>query len=104
MFVAVILVTLVIFPSRSWLCMPTYTTVQIMTSPCDDTIHVESTAFLTGFTVFSLLTPTAGTGGLNVGVSPLPHPPLLNPQELFQQKIDPPPRLAPPLAAKMTLG
>ena len=93
--VFIILVTLVLFPARSWLCQSTDTAIRVVISPCDDTVNIEVITSATGINVFSLLAPTLDAVGLNVVVSTLAHLPLLNPQQPVQPQEDPPPRRTP---------
>lgn len=90
--VFVFFITLILFPAQSGLCQPKNAPVRVVTNPCNDTIQFELTTSTTGTAVFSLLAPTLNTDDPEVVASPLAHPPLLNPQEPVQAKIDPPPR------------
>ena len=90
--VFIILVTLVLFPARSWLCQPANTAIRVVTSPCDDTLSIELASSAISLNTFSLLTPALMAIGPNVGISALAYLPLLNPEEPVQFEVDPPPR------------
>lgn len=90
--VFIILVTLVLFPARSWLCQPANTAIRVVTSPCDDTINIELAVSTISVNTFSLLAPALTALDPNVGISALAYLPLLNPEEPVQLEADPPPR------------